>query len=1148
MPTPIDVTIAGLPPASTPLTGTELVPLWQGGGTKQTTLNLTAKTLFDTYTYATLPAASSVAIGTTAYTTDRGPVTSNSTGWEITPYVTPFDYGAKGDWNGTTGTDDTAAFTAMFADLATNPVKTVLLAGGRFAVSSFSNLYVPAGTIMLQGEVVATGSPAVSYWYLSSNVIVDSVILTGINLRTAQTGTISNLTITNNIFSGFGGFYSYPQAQATGLYIANNTNVSPVTGVGAPFLQFDSLFNSVVTGNVSTKISGTSEGYAICLAAGNNNVISNNTVTGGLAGIIILNSRTSYYSAVGTMPTVTNNLFIGNNVTNAAEEGLSIDTRGNSATEGQAFYQTTVSSTTTTILTIASALPGAQSPVGLIVIFNSGALAGKSYTVTAVNGGRTQLTLGNGYAGGCAASDSAVLAVDIRGNKIINNTVTNSGTDNIVIYGAMLNTLVEGNTTRGDTVNLTAIATQPSDCTGTGITVTGVNTALAESGSAALIPHNVTVANNFHIGGLAIKAVQYLYSVSSAPSYGLKVVNNSTGAGIVRLDKCNNYTFKGNDTPTANVYFTNSGGWEDIDYSPLVGASSTFATLPAVSSTFPVKPGTTVWTTDKNLAVSDGTNWTPTMPFLSPFQYGAKGDWNGTTGTNDDAAFTAMFTAVTTTGIRDINLSGGRFKLSNLSNFILPSGGIRFWGGELVCPSSASYWFIQSYTQFNSVILDGISILSYQYSTVLDVEIRNCIFRRLSTIYTYPQSQSSGWKIIGNRQETSQGGGYIFMTFQYISNSTIMNNVYLRTGVYSGRAILLNAGSNNVIKNNYFTGGINGIYVVPDLDTTLGYYATTSTNPVISNNTIENNYVSGAFEQGIFLSALPSSATGGAFWKSTVASTTSSVLTISVAYPAGSPARSAVGLIVTFASGALAGKSYSITAVDATRTQLTLADGYAGGCAASDVINISVDFRNNKVIYNNVSNSGTNNIVLYGAGIGTLIHGNTTSSNTSTYTATPLVNSLGVGVVVMAANNAVCPDGTSLANLYPFDVTITDNIHVGALQLIVAQFNISTSDNTSTQPLLGTKIIGNTGGGLVRLDALNNVIFENNDTPLANVNFANFYTGWKKITHSVVAIPAAGTHAIGERAVNAAGTIGQPKAWTCTTAGTSGTWTSEGNL
>jgi hypothetical protein len=39
MPTPIDVTIAGLPSASTPLTGTELVPLWQGGGTKQTALS-----------------------------------------------------------------------------------------------------------------------------------------------------------------------------------------------------------------------------------------------------------------------------------------------------------------------------------------------------------------------------------------------------------------------------------------------------------------------------------------------------------------------------------------------------------------------------------------------------------------------------------------------------------------------------------------------------------------------------------------------------------------------------------------------------------------------------------------------------------------------------------------------------------------------------------------------------------------------------------------------------------------------------------------------------------------------------------------------------------------------------------------------------
>ena len=42
--------------------------------------------------------------------------------------------------------------------------------------------------------------------------------------------------------------------------------------------------------------------------------------------------------------------------------------------------------------------------------------------------------------------------------------------------------------------------------------------------------------------------------------------------------------------------------------------------------------------------------------------------------------------------------------------------------------------------------------------------------------------------------------------------------------------------------------------------------------------------------------------------------------------------------------------------------------------------------------------------------------------------------------------------------------------------------------------------------------------------------------------------PTAGTWAAGRRVLNAAPTVGQPKAWVCTVGGTPGTWVSEGNL
>jgi len=44
------------------------------------------------------------------------------------------------------------------------------------------------------------------------------------------------------------------------------------------------------------------------------------------------------------------------------------------------------------------------------------------------------------------------------------------------------------------------------------------------------------------------------------------------------------------------------------------------------------------------------------------------------------------------------------------------------------------------------------------------------------------------------------------------------------------------------------------------------------------------------------------------------------------------------------------------------------------------------------------------------------------------------------------------------------------------------------------------------------------------------------------------AIPTVGSWIVGDRARNTVPTIGQPKAWSCTTTGTPGTWVSEGNL
>jgi len=54
-------------------------------------------------------------------------------------------------------------------------------------------------------------------------------------------------------------------------------------------------------------------------------------------------------------------------------------------------------------------------------------------------------------------------------------------------------------------------------------------------------------------------------------------------------------------------------------------------------------------------------------------------------------------------------------------------------------------------------------------------------------------------------------------------------------------------------------------------------------------------------------------------------------------------------------------------------------------------------------------------------------------------------------------------------------------------------------------------------------------------------------SGNQRVVYSTSA-PTTGTWAVGDRVINKNATIGQPKAWSCTVAGTSGTWVSEGNL
>lgn len=94
------------------------------------------------------------------------------------------------------------------------------------------------------------------------------------------------------------------------------------------------------------------------------------------------------------------------------------------------------------------------------------------------------------------------------------------------------------------------------------------------------------------------------------------------------------------------------------------------------------------------------------------------------------------------------------------------------------------------------------------------------------------------------------------------------------------------------------------------------------------------------------------------------------------------------------------------------------------------------------------------------------------------------------------------------------------------------QLSVTMSNGTSP---------GATGGTVVELYEL--VFFHGNSVPRSIKTVRP-----KNIATESTAAPTTGTWAVGDRVRNSAPAVGSPKGWSCTVAGTPGTWVSEGNL
>ena len=182
--------------------------------------------------------------------------------------------------------------------------------------------------------------------------------------------------------------------------------------------------------SAASTIKLTPEAAGLGITGGVGNTITGNTYHGGKVSCAV--DTTASYTQY-QFP-ITDNKFDSNFFGYANEETFSFDCIFQS---GAAFLTTTVLTTTTgwtgglsVPLTDNVDASGTLSAVGRVLKFNTGALAGKSFKITAASG--TSVTLGDDWGSQwssapytATAGDVVTIEWDVRRNNVVNNTVLN---------------------------------------------------------------------------------------------------------------------------------------------------------------------------------------------------------------------------------------------------------------------------------------------------------------------------------------------------------------------------------------------------------------------------------------------------------------------------------------------------------------------------------------------------------------------------------------------------------------------------------------------------------------------------------------------------------------------------------------------------
>jgi len=302
-----------------------------------------------------------------------------------------------------------------------NSVNKAVKSDGLVVVTS--EITIPANTVLdgvkLQGSTVRVDSSVV----IQNSEINGTIVRLNFDCNDAE---IHHNTFTNGAYiTALSGSNSGPD----NIKIHHNKSILSPLFYGV-YINNSHIYENEITG----------DGASFCISfSGNDNQIYNNIVNGGVTGIICVPLRTSNQKA-----TLNRNKIYNNNVKNTSEEGISIDIRGNSSTDGLMQGGSTIASSSGATITLNNTF--STTVLEKFVVFQNGYRAGESYQITA-GSGAGPLTLA-GFTANNTKDTGLIISIQLGAfdNEIYENTVENCTLAGVKVWGGFLDTVVRNNT------------------------------------------------------------------------------------------------------------------------------------------------------------------------------------------------------------------------------------------------------------------------------------------------------------------------------------------------------------------------------------------------------------------------------------------------------------------------------------------------------------------------------------------------------------------------------------------------------------------------------------------------------------------------------------------------------------------------------